>query len=155
MTPTWLEFVRSKTGEHELDGLESNPFILECLDTCDNIGPWAKGRDETAWCSALINLSMIRCGYVGTNHALASSWLDWGMEMVSPMFGCVTVIRRKGGRADAATGSRRGYHVSLFLEAVDDGLWLHGGNQRNKVGQNFYPLPKYDVLAYRWPVVRQ
>jgi len=146
--------MRDHDGVKEIPGPDDHPLILEALATCDNLGQWAKNRDETAWCSAIVNLAMTRSGYVGTNHALASSWLDWGMELVGPQIGCVTIIRRKGGASDARTGSRRGFHVSLFEEALDDGLWLRGGNQRDSIKLSFYPRSKYDILGHRWAVER-
>ena len=156
MIPTWLDFVRAKTGVHEIPGNEHHPFILECLESCVNLGAWAKGRDETPWCGALINLAMLRSGYLGPSRpALASAWIDWGMELPGPWAGCVTVIRKKGGKADPTTGSRRGFHVSLFEEQTDEGLWLRGGNQSDQVKLSFYPALKYDLLAHRWPVVRK
>jgi uncharacterized protein (TIGR02594 family) len=154
MTPSWLDWIRENNGVKEVPGDEDHPLIIEALETCDNLGDWAKDRDETPWCSAIINLAMIRNGYRGTNHALASSWLDWGMELPQPWIGCVTIIRRKGGGADRATGSRRGFHVSLFEEAVESGLWLRGGNQKDGIRLAFYPLKRYEVLGYRWAVER-
>jgi uncharacterized protein (TIGR02594 family) len=154
MKPSWLDWMESHNGVHEIPGDEDHPLIIEALATCDNLGEWAKNRDETAWCAAIITLAMERNGFTGTRHGLASRYLDWGMEMVGPQLGAVTIIRRKGGASDAATGSRRGFHVSLFKEAVDDGLWLHGGNQRDQIKVSFYPRRRYDILGYRWPVLR-
>jgi uncharacterized protein (TIGR02594 family) len=146
--------MRDRDGTHEIPGPNDHPLILEALETCDNLGDWAKNRDETAWCAAIITLAMERNGFVGTRHGLAAKYLDWGIEQVGPMHGSVVVIRRRGGGSDARTGSRRGFHVSLFEEAAEGGLWLRGGNQSNQIKISFYPLKRYEVLGYRWPVLR-
>jgi uncharacterized protein (TIGR02594 family) len=154
MAPSWLAWMRAHNGVHEAPGTDSHPLIIEALLTCDNLGEWAKNRDETAWCAAIVNLALEKSGFVSTRHALASSYLSYGMELVSPWLGCITVIKRRGGGSDAATGSRTGYHVSLFEEAAEGGLWLLGGNQSNQIKVSFYPRQRYEVLGYRWPVLR-
>ena len=46
MTPSWLGWMRAHNGVHEVLGPEHHPLILKALATCDNLGEWAKGRDE-------------------------------------------------------------------------------------------------------------
>jgi len=108
-------------------------------------------EDEVPWCSSFVNWVMVESGRTGTRSAAAKSWLNWGSELASPRLGAVTVIKKKGGGADKATGSGSGFHVSFFVSATDTHLRLLGGNQRHSVKHSNYPLKDYDVKGYRWP----
>ena len=107
--------------------------------------------DETPWCSSFVNWVMIQAGYRGTNSAAAKSWLNWGKPLDAPREGAITVIRKKGGTGDAATGSTSGYHVAFYLASTATHVRLLGGNQRDQVKESNYALAEYDVKGYRWP----
>lgn len=109
-------------------------------------------QDETPWCSSFVNWVMTRAGHRGTNSALARSWLEWGRVLERPQVGAVTVIKRKQAGSDAATGSRTGFHVALWVSGTPAGIRLLGGNQADSVRYSDYLLQNYDVRSYRWPL---
>jgi len=94
----------------------------------------------TYWCSAFANYCMSQAGIEGTGSAAAISWAHWGQRLPAPRFGCVTVLKRKGGN-----------HVGFFSSRTNHGtLCLLGGNQSNHVCYSDKFLDE-NVLAYRWP----
>jgi uncharacterized protein (TIGR02594 family) len=151
--PRWVRTARGETGVAEIPGARHNPRVVEYLNTCTNIGQQYRDSDETAWCSAFVNWCMLRSGMTGTNHALASSWLDWGTPLTEPRVGAITVIRKRGASSDAATGSTTGNHVG-FLVAWGTGTFtLLGGNQGGgvRVQESRYGTGAYMIRGYRWP----
>jgi uncharacterized protein (TIGR02594 family) len=155
VTPTWLAIAEQELGVKEIAGKEHHPRILEYHETT-TLNERAAGRDETPWCSSFVNWCLEQAGYVGTDSALASSWLGWGIEEVDPKLGAIAVIRRREKGFDSSTGSRTGNHVGLVAEGlVQRGmLLLLSGNARDQVKYSRYPLSKYEVRGYRWPIER-
>ena len=155
VTPSWLQIAEDELGVAEVPGAGHHPRILEYHDST-TLNERAAGRDETPWCSSFVNWCLEQAGYVGTDNALARSWLSWGIEEVDPKLGAICVIRRREEGADAATGSRRGYHVGFVAEGLYQRglLKLLGGNQRDQVKYSNYPTSKYVIKGYRWPIER-
>ena len=116
----------------------SNPRITEYhADT--NI----RGFDDKAsWCSSYVNWCLTQTGIVGTNSALARSWLDWGEALDAPIPGCIAVLHRDD------PSSWKG-HVGFYLRHDERYVYLLGGNQLEAVREHFYPVGS--VLGYRWP----
>lgn len=108
-------------------------------------------EDEVPWCSSFVNWVMVESGRTGTKSAAAKSWLNWGTALDTPRLGAVTVIKKKTGGADKATGSSSGFHVGFYVSATDTHLRLLGGNQSDSVKYSNFQLSKYDVKGYRWP----
>lgn len=73
---------------------------------------------------------------------MARSWLDWGVALENPIYGCVTVLTR-----DDPT-SWKG-HVGFYLRHDEEFVYLLGGNQLDEVRELAYPVAS--VLGYRWP----
>jgi len=139
--PEWLKIARAEIGVKEIPGPKHHPRILDYLSTV------AKGRhkkDEIPWCSAFVNWCMIRDLKLGTDEALARSWLQWGKPLDIPQLGCIVVMRR-------GTSSWQG-HVGFWLGELEP-AWFHclGGNQKDSVRVSRYATSK--VLGYRWPEV--
>lgn len=153
LKPTWLNVAESQLGVKEITGERHNPIVLEYHRTT-TLSERAAGKDETPWCSSFVNWCLIKAGYKGTNNALARSWLQWGIELLEPQEGCITVIRRKQHGPDAATGSRRGFHVGFYVGHSPHSIRLLGGNQRDQVKLSNYPLKVYELRGFRWPSVR-
>jgi uncharacterized protein (TIGR02594 family) len=107
--------------------------------------------DETPWCSSFVNWVMKQSGYVGTNSALAKSWIDWGNEQINPREGSITIIQRIGKKNDSTTGSATGYHVAFLKSISENWISLLGGNQSDKVKISNFSLMSYKIIAYRWP----
>ncbi|MGB8167324.1 MAG: TIGR02594 family protein [Chthoniobacteraceae bacterium] len=117
--PPWLTVAERELGIAEYPGDANNPRVVEyhrhtSLKASD---------DEVPWCSAFANYCMDVAGKPKTNSAAASSWLDWGHRLDTPMYGCVAVFSRTGGN-----------HVAFVVGWDKRGnLAVLGGNQSDKV----------------------
>jgi uncharacterized protein (TIGR02594 family) len=85
----WLDTAVKWAGVHEILGPRANPKIVEWLRS---VG--AVSSDETAWCSAFMNGVLREAGYAGTGKANARSWLQYGIGIEVPRFGCLAVLWR-------------------------------------------------------------
>lgn len=144
----WMEIAAAELGVHEnsLPG-QHNQRILEYHKATS----LRASTDETPWCSSFVNWVIVTAGYVGTNNALAASWLDWGRALDQPRAGAITVIKKKGASSDVATGSSTGFHVGFYVSGTGASFRLLGGNQGDQVKYSNYFLASYDVRGYRWP----
>lgn len=142
--PPWMHAAMGELGVREIPGAANSDRVLEYLETCHrdrggNLGDWATGRDETAWCSAFQCWCLLRAGIEPTRHAAARSWRSWGVEC-QPRVGCIVVLARDGGG-----------HVGMEHELDDKpGVVLIGGNQGDQVSIKRYAESR--VLTRRWPV---
>ncbi|GLQ96227.1 NlpC/P60 family protein [Dyella mobilis] len=136
--PAWMPVAMAERGVKRLGPGESHPRIVE-YNGCTNLIGY---DDKISWCSSFINWCFNRVGVTGTGSALARSWLDWGVAIDRPVYGCVAVLRRE--EADSWKG-----HVGFYLRHDAEFIYLFGGNQLDEVRELAYPLDL--VLAYRWP----
>lgn len=151
----WMAIAKAELGVHE----NSKPGkhtarILEYQQASKNLaGTAAALADETPWCSSFVNWVMAQSGIRGSEHALASSWLNWqwGQKLETPKYGAVAVIRRKGATKDSATGSATGNHVAFFVSTTSSYIKLLGGNQGDQVRYSSFSLGAYEVRGYLWP----
>ena len=135
---TWMLVAASEQGVRTAPPGQSNPRI-----TAYHAGTNIVGYDDkAAWCASFVHWTLAQVGITGTGSALARSWLDWGRPLDMPVPGCIVVLTRD----DPAgwTG-----HVGFYLRSQGDQVLLLGGNQRDCVCENSYPLAS--VLGYRWP----
>lgn len=103
----------------------SNPTIVSMLQTCSNLTPTEQSDDGTAWCSAFVNYCYTSAGLSGTDHALASSWENWGSSTSYPQPGDVAVLYTH-------------HHVGI-VESVDgDNVTLISGNVGDCVTRETY-----------------
>ena len=102
-------------------------------------------QDETSWCSAFANHVMKSCGYSGTNHLGARSWLTWGqaIDKENPPFGAIVIFSR-------GTNPRNG-HVGFYVGKNGDDYKILGGNQspHSLVCVRHYSTKT--LLKFRWP----
>lgn len=135
---TWMLVAASEQGVHTAPPGQSNPRI-----TAYHAATHAAGYDDKApWCSSFVHWTLAQVGITGTGSALARSWLDWGQPLDTPVPGCIAVLTRND--TPGWTG-----HVGFYLRTQGDQVLLLGGNQRDCVCENSYPLAS--VLGYRWP----
>lgn len=134
----WMTIAEQEVGVKTFPNGESNPRIKE-YHKGTNIAGY---DDKAAWCSSFVNWVLSQSGYLGTNSALARSWLEWGTTINKPSFGCVAILEREN--PDGWQG-----HVGFFLKVEGDQIYLLGGNQLGEVREHSYPLES--VLGYRWP----
>ena len=146
--PPWLKIAESYLGTRELVGAD-NPIILGWLDDMGNIGKWGKSRDETAWCAAFVHGVLKEAGYQGSGHALARSYIEWGVPSELTL-GSIVVLKYKGS-ANGGTGSRAGYHVALLIRENRHSWRVIGGNQGNGVNYRNFPKRSFNLVACRRP----
>ncbi|RPJ10787.1 MAG: TIGR02594 family protein [Deltaproteobacteria bacterium] len=97
-------------------------------------GDFEKGCKVTPWCAALVNCCLKQVGTPALGYATAESWLQYGVPLASPVYGCVTVVPG---------------HVAFLFDRQGDKLVLLGGNQSSAVTKSNYTTKA--VLGYRWP----
>lgn len=149
-TPAWIKVARRQLGTHELPGKKHNPKIMEYIWTCDNIQQTEaqrkyvtrEGEEGVDWCSAFVNWCLKQVGITGTNHALASSWKDWGTKLDAPKQGAIVCFSWHGTRID---------HVA-FCDQVNGKFEMLGGNQKGYGGtvSSVY-FSRSAAQHYRWP----
>lgn len=100
--------------------------------------PWCGDYTETAIKNSLPN--EVFTGAVGKNPYWARNWLQFGIELRMPLYGCVLVFGRKGGG-----------HVGFAIGEDASHYYVLGGNQSNAV--NITRITKSRLLpgGARWP----
>lgn len=136
--PVWMLVAFSQYDVSTFPKGECNPEIEKYHKTTNN----PHFDDKASWCSSFVNWAIIKCGINGTNNTLARSWLDWGVAIKEPKFGCVAIFAREG------VSVRRG-HVGFYINETSNDIFLLGGNQSKKVC--VLPYKKELLLGYRWP----
>lgn len=121
-------------GQKEIFGPESNPRILEYLQSCRR----DFDLDEIPWCSAFLNWCFDRAhvNATGTKSALARSWMTWGEETRDPVPGAVVVLQME-----------KSMHVGLFIARTNKGIMVLGGNQVDEV--NIKTFQAHRLVSYR------
>jgi len=133
----WMEFALREYGIRQVSTKGRTVNVTAYLKAT-GVG---QSSDETPWCSAFVNWSMLMAGFPGTKQASARSWLEWGQPLKFPVYGCVIVLWR--GSRKSSLG-----HVGLFVGLYGDNLLLLGGNQGRAVSVR--PYSKERVLGLRW-----
>ena len=134
--PLALSFALAELGlgVRELPGAPTHERIAKYLTS---VGQPAD--DEIPWCSAFVNWCVTQTGVNGTNKPNARSWLDWGLQLITPQLGCIAVFRR-GSKAWQG-------HVGFVLDTSSSWVTLLGGNQEDRVKVSQYGVG--DLLSYR------
>jgi uncharacterized protein (TIGR02594 family) len=133
----FLDIAKKEVGIHETPGPQATKRIVE-YDATTSLKATS---DEVPWCSSFANWVVTQAGLKGTNSAAADSWSNWGAEVPDgdQCPGCVVVLSRVGG-----------HHVGFYSDEDDDGVFLLGGNQSDKVCIRHF---SWDVVQHiRWPV---
>jgi uncharacterized protein (TIGR02594 family) len=134
--PAWIVKAEKYIGLKEVPGKGNNPTIVKWLI---NMKAWWRD-DLTPWCGTFVDTCLRESGLpVAKAGYRAKSWLDWGVKLESPVYGCVVVFDRKGGG-----------HVGFVVGRDEHGnLMVLGGNQSDAV--NVAPFKMERVAGYRWP----
>ena len=145
----WMEFALRELAFGVTESKGKNFNNLRILNYIKTTGAWntrsdtgafAYRKDETPWCSAFVNWCILESGINGTNSAMAKSWLEWGMEIEEPCYGCIAVYSRVGGS-----------HVGFYTGSEGNKSLLLGGNQSDSVCLKRYPSKDQILEGYRWP----
>jgi uncharacterized protein (TIGR02594 family) len=132
-----FEVAKKELGISEVSGSGNNPRVIEYHRATS----LKSTQDSVPWCSAFANFCIVKAGGLGTNSAVARSWLHWGKEINAPMTGDVVVF------SSPARGPEAG-HVAFFVEKSSFGfIKVLGGNQNDEVC--YKDEPTFLVLGYR------
>src|SRR5947207_836001 len=85
----WMGIAFDQEGLRELPDPREHPLIWEFLSLVGE----AKD-DEKAWCAAYVHWCMDKVHIRGMGSH-ARDWLDWGIRLERPTWGCVTVLWRE------------------------------------------------------------
>lgn len=133
-----LDIALSQYGIQEWRGQKHNPEVLKYFRELGFNQQWI--TDETAWCSAFMNWCAYKCGLDHTRKLNARSWLNVGLEVVSPEPGDVVIFWRE------APESWKG-HVGVYIAQRNGNIYTLGGNQSNMV--NIAPYRESRLLGFR------
>lgn len=132
-------FALKELDVQEIEGKEHNERIIEYHSKTT----LRATEDEIPWCSSFVCWCLEKAAISHTRSARARSYLTWGREILptDAQIGDIVVLSRNV-QNDAEAG-----HVG-FVHFIDQHqLLVLGGNQKNKVGVNFYNRKR--VLSIR------
>lgn len=134
--PRWVTEGKRYIGTREIPGVKHEPRILSWWKAIKRGGI---KTDEVPWCAAFVGAMFEAVGITSSRFESAKSYLQWGVRLDAPTFGCVVVFDRAGGG-----------HVGFVVGKDDRGrLMVLGGNQGNAV--TIAPFDMSRVAGYRWP----
>ena len=134
--PTWIVQAERFIGLKEVKGTEHNPEILQWWKDIKRGGV---KDDETPYCAAFVGAMLERSGIKSTRFEGALSYLEWGIDLTAPIYGCIVVFARSGGG-----------HVGFPVGEDEQGrLMVLGANQSDAV--SVAPFDRSRVAGYRWP----
>lgn len=135
-TPLWLTLAQLHIGTKEIPGVQHHSKIIQWWRDIKRGGI---KTDEVPWCAAFVGAMLEQAGIRSTRFESAKSYLDWGVKLTGPVYGCVVVFARDGGG-----------HVGFVTAVTPDGrLAVLGGNQANMVSVAGFATDR--VVGYRWP----
>ncbi|MBU4681192.1 TIGR02594 family protein [Cedecea davisae] len=133
----WIAEGRKYIGQMEIKGPRHNPLILQFWK---DIRRGGIKDDETPWCAAYAGAMLERVGIQSSRFESARSYLNWGVAIKEPAYGCIVVFSRDGGG-----------HVGFVVGQQKNGdLMVLGGNQSDAI--NIRAFSRSRVTGYRWPV---
>lgn len=135
--PNWLKTAYKEIGTLEQAGPKHNARIIEYHKSTS----LKANDDETPWCSSFVNWCLMQNGIKGTDSAAARSFLNYGLKITEPAYGCIVVLKRGNNNKSG--------HVGFLIDCTTDKISILGGNQGNKVSVSNFE--KKDLLSYRWP----
>lgn len=141
-----LNIAFTQVGVTEEKGQADNPEILKYFDEIGFDG--AKLKDETAWCSAVMNYLCKKTNLPYTGELNARSWLEVGVPVENPKPGDIVIFWRGNGPDDKIPGTDIGKgHLGIYINKVDRLIYVLGGNQSNSF--TLSPYSEHRLLGYR------
>lgn len=131
----WVDEAYKHIGAKEVPGTGTGPWITRMWLKL-GLG-WLVGQ---AWCGGFVAYCMQACGVEKPKDFYrAASWQTWGVAVAIPIYGCVGVMKRKGG-----------YHVTIVIGKDGLGNLVGiGGNQDDQVKLSAYPSSRF--ISFRYP----
>jgi uncharacterized protein (TIGR02594 family) len=120
-----------------------NPVLIGFYQSTSLPKPYIyKHGDTIDWCAAFMNYCLIRGGYEHTSDAMSGSFRTLGksIPVKNAKAGDIIVFRRPGPDGDVGHG-----HVAIFLDSVEGGFHVLGGNQR--AGKSYSSVNETTILA--------
>lgn len=136
--PKWVTEAKSFIGLHEYPGAANNPTIMGWLAQIK--ATWL-GGDAAPWCGTFMAHCILAAGLTPPDAPYrAKSWLNWGIPISAPLYGCIVVFNREGGG-----------HVGIVVGRTAAGnLVVLGGNQGDAVNTRVFSTDR--VAGYRVPL---
>ena len=145
--PPWMIVIAGAMGLHERrDRAKLIRFLKRDGSTVGDPAriPWCADLIETAIKVSLPNEPFP--GRVGANAYLAMNWLDFGIELEEPAYGCLGVFHNGNPR------SMFGHIGTLVgIDPVRGNYRVRGGNQSNAVNDTWLSAKRVRDHGYRWP----
>lgn len=126
----WIKEARKYIGLREIRGRRHNRTILKWLR--DLKAWWA--NDEVPWCGTYVAHCLKEAGRPIPKHWYrALAYADAGTHLAEPHYGCIGVMKRRGGG-----------HVCFIVGRTKDGHLVGlGGNQGNAVNLRKFPRRRF------------
>ena len=134
--PIWYRIAEKEIGVKELAS-GSNPRIEEYHKATSLNHDLI--HQDTPWCASFTSWCLEQAGVKSARSAWARSYLNWGIKLEQPKFGCIVVFKR---------GVNSG-HVGFYAGETSTTIKVLSGNQGNAV--NISEYLKSNLLGYRWP----
>lgn len=131
----WMDIANKEIGIQEIEGHKHNHRIIEY----HSVTTLKATEDEVPWCASFVSWCLEKANIISTKDAWARSYLNWGVKIDKPIYGCICVFSR---------GSTSG-HVAFYISENENQITVLGGNQSDKVCISSYP--KERLLSYRMP----
>lgn len=132
----------------EMPGGRHHPFIQWAHSLA---GMPLDTPDEVPWCSSFANTMAWLLQLPRSKSAAARSWLTVGepIDIAAAVVGDDVVILKRGTGVQPGPEVTSGAsgHVGVFSGYGNGGVWLVGGNQRNSVTRQWFPMEQ--ILGIR------
>ena len=137
----WMDEAFEDYFVSEIKGEKHSPRVLQM---------WKDAKlggiqdDETPWCAGAVSAWLERAGIRSQRTAWARNYLNQGVELKEPVYGCIVVFERGSGG-----------HVGFVTGVSKDGKQIRvlGANQSDSVNERMFDVSR--VLGYRMPIVTE
>ncbi|ATG18045.1 TIGR02594 family protein [Providencia alcalifaciens] len=136
--PKWLVEARKEIGQREIKGAASNPRIDQYWRD-SKLSGLVGTDDKVPWCAGFVNAMLERAGIRSTRSDFSRSYLNYGVKLSEPKYGCIVTFSRTGGG-----------HVGFVVGKTESGsLLVLGGNQSDAVNIKAFETSR--VTGYCYP----
>ncbi|MFM8913055.1 MAG: hypothetical protein ACKOE6_09095 [Flammeovirgaceae bacterium] len=122
-----------------------NLFILNMLAAVGHKNGLTSSSNQNAWCAATVNWCLAQAGIKGTGSPGAGSFIGYGTELCTPVYGAIGVQVDKNGQVT---------HVGFY--AGESGyaplpINLLGGNQGNGTQMQYSKMSSSSFIYWCLP----